>query len=437
MCGFVATVGNYDITESMRRIAHRGIRQGVMQTSFGTIGHVRLPIVGLSEEFDQPIAVDEWRIAFVGEILDFNREEDACDLHTVAREWSTQTEFGFIDHDGFWSIAALNEITGHLHLMCDYLAQKPTYYRISGVIAAASELDPLTVWDVTLDQIYLSAVIKWGYCPEPRRTPYNEIKRVLPGEHVVLFSGGVLERDVVDPLKPHYDVDLKAEIEAAVRRRVLSSDVPVACLLSGGLDSSIVYTLAKRYGDVRAYYASDGDLGEKLAVSAVIGSGAVTEISWDDVDIETALIYMQEPVDIGSLIPQVALSDQVKERVCLTGDGADEFFGGYGRAQRYDSQASDIYHELICWHLPRLDRVMMRNQVEIRSPFLARKVAGAALALPREQRTGKKILRDLFRNDLPPGLADSPKRPLRTKEVEFDREANSIKLVDAFMHSWR
>jgi asparagine synthetase B (glutamine-hydrolysing) len=118
--------------------------------------------------------------------------------------------------------------------------------------------------------------------------------------------------------------------------------------------------------------------------------------------------------------------------VCLTGDGADEFFGGYGRSQRYDSQASDVWHELVCWHLPRLDRVMMRNRIEVRSPFLARRVAGMALALPRRLRTDKAVLRDLFRNDLPPGVADVPKRPLRMANVEADREGWSLQLIEEF-----
>jgi asparagine synthase (glutamine-hydrolysing) len=134
-------------------------------------------------------------------------------------------------------------------------------------------------------------------------------------------------------------------------------------------------------------------------------------------------------------VPQCALSRSVGAqgiRVCLTGDGADEFFGGYGRSMRYDSQASDVFHELVAWHLPRLDRIMMRNLVEVRSPFLARRVAGIALGLPRTARYNKGILRSLFRADLPPGVADVSKRPLRTKRVEDDRESRSMELVRMF-----
>ena len=91
------------------------------------------------------------------------------------------------------------------------------------------------------------------------------------------------------------------------------------------------------------------------------------------------------------------------------------------------------------WHLPRLDRVMMRNAIEVRSPFLARRVAAAALALPWEGvRQDKRYLRWLYKDDLPVGVADRPKKALRTKGVEKDREARSIELVAAFkeMHGW-
>ena len=432
MCGFVVSSSASSV---IKHISHRGIRQAVK----GRVGHVRLPIVGLSEEHDQPVARDRWIIAFVGELLNFRDFAPSleCDLDLVVSTWLSEGPRGFRKFDGFWSIAAYNLRDDSLHLLCDYLAQKPTYYR-TDVQSAASEILPLVALKKTTpDEVYFSSVAKWGYCPETKRTPHREIKRVLPGEYVVIEQNGSIRRGDVDPLEP-ISLDpqqLKDEIVAAVQRRVLSSDVPVGCLLSGGLDSSIVFTLAQRFGTVLGYFADDPKnphYEDQLRASAVTGDRSVVVTDWHRVSREAALKIMQEPIDLGSLIPQVALSRAVQERVCLTGDAADEFFGGYGRAARYDSQASDVWHELVNWHLPRLDRVMMSNCVEVRSPFLARRVAGAALTLPRQERTGKKILRDLFRSDLPPGIADAPKVPLRTAKVELGREQNSIELIEAF-----
>lgn len=438
MCGFLFSENVVDL---LHNIEHRGVRSRVV----GRMGHVRLPIVGIGEEYDQPIVDGQWTVAFVGEILDWRDEPStyACDSDLALDMWVEEGAGAFTERDGFWSIAAWDSVSDELHLLCDYLAQKPTYYR-TDVLAAASELTVLALAkSVTPDEIYFASVMKWGYCPEAQRTPFLEVKRVLPGEHVVLSEDSFsvrVSKEIVDPLVPLAldPLQLKEEIVAAVRRRVLSSDVPVAILLSGGLDSSIAYTLAKRFGSVRPYYVEGDqpDNMERLRVGAVAGDAEVVTANWTDVKLGDAMAAMQEPLDLGSLLPQVALAAAVKERACLTGDGADELFGGYGRSRRYDSQASDVWHELVCWHLPRLDRIMMRSLVEVRSPFLARRVAGAALALPRHERIGKKILRDLFRADLPPGVADAPKIPLRTPEVEASREDRSVELVEMFRSIW-
>jgi asparagine synthase (glutamine-hydrolysing) len=416
--------------------------------------HSRLPIVGLSSIDDQPVYHEQWVVAFVGEILNYREfTDESCDAPLVARTLSEKGPEGFRKFDGFWAVAAHNSIDKSIHLLCDYLAQKPIYYRSDNyAIAAASEPDAVAALaPVSPDETYFASVIKWGYCPEPWRTPYREITMVQPGEYVILRPDpGKIECRLVDGLQPAASsvYSLKHEIEEAVKRRVLSSDVPVSCLLSGGLDSSIVYTLAKRYGEVVPFYVENkeeewaqlvagGDLvtldSNELYAQEFEGTNGHSEGALD-----RALRYMQEPLDLGSLVPQTALSDVVGARrfnVALTGDGSDEFFGGYGRAQRYDSQSSDVFHELVCYHLPRLDRVMMRNRIEVRSPFLSRRVCELALGLPRPLRTNKKILRDLFRSDLPDGVADREKVPLRTADVESDREGRSRLIVEMFRRS--
>lgn len=475
MCGIAASVkaGNEGkVQKATVMQAYRGTRMAAGDM----LGHVRLPIVGLGEENDQPIEVPGgWRLAFTGELLDFRQRDPrlACDLELVARTWAIAGPSGFRTNDGFWAIVAVREDQRQLHMLCDYLAQKPLYYRLDEA-ACATELDACASFGpVTPDRIYLSDCCKWGYCPDPRRTPFAEISRVQPGEYVAMDDRGNISRHVVDPLYPIpcHEGELRREFEEAVARRVLSSDVPVACLLSGGFDSSLVYALASRVAPVQPYFVGgdslEGDAVELEDACLVVdhaierlreelGSSeptsgipefdpsllAETFGSYPNPDpaptaardayearilrplkvvgmpgtvyTAEALEIMQEPIDLGSLLPQVVLSRAVGESVCLTGDGADEFFGGYGRALRYDSQASDVFRELVCWHLPRLDRVMMRQRVEVRSPFLARRVCQMALGLPRELRTGKAVLRREFADVLPERIVRKGKVPLRT-----------------------
>jgi asparagine synthase (glutamine-hydrolysing) len=437
MCGVVACLGATDPTPAADLLKHRGIRTKAWGGAVGSMVHSRLPIVSLGEESDQPIIKGRWVIGFVGEILDYKDWGFESDAELVGQFWYEHGAGAFRQHDGFWHILAIDTWNDTLHILGDYLAQKPCYYRTDGVVAAASDLDSIAALaPVFPDEVYFASVCKWGYCPERHRTPYSTVRKVLPGQYIVISKDGVmLHAESIDPLKAestsHY-TDLRTEIEKAVERRVLSSDVPVAALVSGGLDSSIVYHLARRHGEVKAYFADEGDAAEQLRVSLVVDTDPCEKITWGGVSTVDALRAMQEPIDLGSLKPQLALARQVKERVCLTGDGADEFFGGYGRAQRYDSQWSDVFHELVMWHLPRLDRVMMTNRVEVRSPFLARRVAQIALGLPRPLRTNKLILRDSFRDLVTPQIADQEKKPLRTKQVEEDREGTTQTLIDIF-----
>lgn len=427
MCGIVADLRG-PIPEAAKLVIDR---RGTRSSQQGPIYHRRLPIVGVGPAGDQPVRRGKWIVAFVGEVLDFRETNPGmiCDVELLADLWDEIGPHCLTDRDGFWHVVAYDTETGLLHLLCDYLAQKPLYYRTDFGAAASEPVACAKLGPTTFDETYFAALMKWGYCPEPWRTPFQEVRRVLPGEHVVLNEEGQHCSDIVDPLTPAW-FDLREEIELAVKRRVESSDVPVACLLSGGLDSSIVYTLARRYGHVQPYYVrgEEEDLEERRKVE-LVAKDPVVEVRWTGVSDTDALGIFQEPIDLGSLIPQCALSAAVAETVCLTGDGADEMFGGYGRAQRYDSQWSDVFHELVCWHLPRLDRVMMNNLVEVRSPFLARRVAQAALALPRDLRTGKKLLREVFLPDLPQEIVFQQKKPLR---IDADREERTGKLIRKF-----
>lgn len=450
MCGVVARLGTTSrvlesVAKATRLLDHRGTRSQVVPCSKGAIGHVRLPIVGLGEDQDQPMFRDGLVFGFVGELLDFREVSqyagEPCDVTQVCASIQDRGFEGLSGRDGFWGIVVLEERVGRLHVLTDYLAQKPMYYRADPHIqAAASEIDALvSMGPVSFDELYLSSVAKWGYCPDTTRTPFNEIKHLLPGEHVRIDQDGSAVRTIVDPLVPKvgYASTFKKEVVQAIRRRAQSSDVPLACLTSGGLDSSIVYAVASRYADLKPYYAAPGSgpppgCPELARAEQVVGK-PIEIISWGrSATIESATQIMQEPIDLGSLIPQIALSDAVKESVCLTGDGADEVFGGYGRSFRYDSQRTDIYHELVAWHLPRLDRVMMRNRIEVRTPFLARRVVELAMGLSHELRRRKDMLRIMFNSDVPKSVLEAPKLPLRSGEIERDREANSLRMIKAF-----
>jgi asparagine synthetase B (glutamine-hydrolysing) len=426
--------------------------RGVRVRHAGQMSHVRLPTSG-TDEHDQPLRMGSWLLGFVGALYDYKdtHPEAPCDADVVAALWSVVGPSCMKGRDGAWHVVGIGGPSGFagLHMLCDYLAQKPLYYRLDEV-ACASELEAVASFGrVTPDRLYLSSVCRWGFCPDPRRTPYAEVSRVLPGEYVAIDNERRVVNFIADPLVARvtgHPQGLRGEVEDAVRRRVLSSEMPLACLLSGGLSSSIVYSLACRHDIVHPYFVKGYGDDPVLARGLVLNNGSspsdlrldLTETDRSSADNEYSdehlMRIMQEPIDRGTLKSRVDFSEVFSDRVCLTGDGASELFGGYDCARLYDSQASDVLQDLVCWRLPILDRVMMRGSVEVRSPFLARRVVEHALALPRKLRTGKKVLRDLFSDLLPLEVINERKAPLSAK-VMPDPVAEArrrVKLVSMF-----
>lgn len=373
----------------------------------------------------QPVLLPDAMVAWSGEIFNKGHWSDEEVLSTV---FKTRDFEGFHSLDGFWS--AIRVTSEGPQIFTDPLGLRPMYYCPKYQIAS-SELEPLRrlMGEVTLDEVYLSNCIKFGY-DYSGRTPYEGVYQMPPGSVLNLVSGSFKRYWKWSKVRGNPE-DLKLTLDNAIQNR-LYSDYPVVMLLSGGLDSSIIYySLKEHHLPIQAFSIENGE-------SQYLPEG-VELLEIEEVSLTEAVRIMQAPLDLGSLLPQIAAARALRDKgfgICLTGDGADELFGGYSRAQVYDSQASDVFCELPYYHLPRLDRVMANASIQVRTPFLAPRVVATALRLSRSDRTMKQALKAAYGPLLPPEIVLRDKQPWKSREVVSGGLHHRIKLVEEFRNDY-
>ena len=428
MCGFLIAKDNskHNVIKYIDKMSYRGLPEykGFQQYEGYNLAHIALPMVNPDPDLSiQPIRNDkEPPSMFVGEIFNYkdfgDYETDAIMIHETYREEMSH-EF-FHNFDGFWSFITFFNKKPIIYT--DFLGIKPVYYR-RDMFAAASEIDVLKEFGpVTRNELFHSNVMKWGYDPTGN-TPWNEIEQLKPGHF--LYEG----REY-----PYWDwnqvpiTNLYDDLSLAVKLRCQGFR-DVSMLLSGGLDSTIIHGLIKEQGlNVTSIHVENK---ERSYAKLVDKNALDVELDNIKIDDEYAVKVHQSPVDLGSVKPQIAMAvklEQLGYHNVLTGDGADELFGGYRRAKEYDSQYSDVFCELPYYHLPKLDRTMMRSTVELRAPFLSPAVIVHALNLPWSQRMGEKtVLKETFKNIVPKKILDREKLPLKTEEIRKDPMEQRLK----------
>lgn len=437
MCGFIVGRNlNEDLNEVIEEISYRGIsgfkgyeeyRGKMYVEDVYQFAHYSLPIVNLDRENAIQPLHNEVGIpsVFVGEIFNYKEFGDfKIDGQAMVDTYYDKGPQDFYKFDGFWSFVTIAQ-RGFIGIT-DYLGQKPIYYRNDLLKddkeVLASEINILKRFGpVTPNKLFLSNVAKWGYDPTGG-TPWNEISKVPPGHYY--YSNKCYRYWHWDNVNK---TNLYDDLKKAVKLR-MGGQREVAQLLSGGLDSTIVYNLLKEEGIKVAAPIhidnSESDYAKLVCDNLVSISLSDGYHSSNVISDSEALKIHQSPVDLGSVKPQIAMARKLKDlgyNVVMTGDGADELFGGYRRAKEYDSQYSDVFCELPYYHLPKLDRTMMRSTVELRTPYLSPQVISHALEIPYEKRNGeKKVLKETFGHLVPDEILNRKKLPLKTAEIHND-----------------
>ena len=429
---------------------HRGIQYSEKIVDGWIYGHHRLPIQTLEEdEWTQPVPLTGGFFLFNGEIFNYDKDKFDNDTEYLQDFFCRHREYEdfpkeMAKWDGFWSIVMVSDM-GYTVAFTDPLGKKQLYYNEEGEIS--SEIKGLTRSGI-IDPAYISSVRKWGYNMNDR-TIYSDVKRILPN-NIYLFvhrkKGDYKDRVPMIAEKNYYDwshnipkESIKNLLEESVKRRLVSKKYKVSTLFSGGLDSTIILYFLRKFGsDVNIYSIDNGNDGEMVRWMEKKWDLKINYLNPDipNLNILDRMGIMEindGPIDLGSVIPQYYLFQDIKDKIVLTGDGADELFSGYRRAYEYDSQGSDVFEELPFYHLIRLDRMSMNFTIECRNPFLGHEVIKKALSIPWKDRIGKKILKKEFFGLIPDEILFRKKEPLKIQAIRDNEKDHRNKTVDEYL----
>jgi asparagine synthase (glutamine-hydrolysing) len=352
-------------------IAHRGPDgRGVVSDGPTVLGHVRLSILDLTDRAAQPMRSHDGRflLTYNGEVYNFADLRSRLLADGVAIDSTGDTQallehlvrFGVDDTlariEGFFAFALWDARDHVLTLARDRLGKKPLYWScVGGAVRFASEMkalaDATTRPDLTtLDAMLLGFSGTWG-----RATPFEGIESVEAGSIVQFRDSSIPSHRRWFTLEELVDPSLHAELDGANEADVLRwladafdrslafrmvSDVPVASLVSGGVDSSLVTVLASATDHPPELYHADvvadserpaaesvaARVGRRLHVARVTDESFLSQVARATWFNDAPLTYHVNAVPFLSVCERAG-GDGVK--VLLSGEGSDEFFLGY------------------------------------------------------------------------------------------------------------
>jgi asparagine synthase (glutamine-hydrolysing) len=380
MCGIFSVVKKSEqapldvlkFTSALQLIHHRGPdNTGIQDNSGYLLGHKRLSIIDTSAAANQPYVNSDktkW-LVYNGEIFNFKSlRQELITKYTIEFKTESDTEvlWHWIDKgedlnalNGFWAFTFFDDVNKRIIFSRDRYGVKPLYYyENTSYFSFCSETAPIAHY-FELNNLNITALntyLQFTYIPQ-QASIYNGIKQIEPGVigEIDLTSNEVTIKSYykINYSKPTAVADLqvvkqniKSRLEAAVAKRLIA-DVTVGSFLSGGVDSSIVSILAKQQqSNINCYtvkfsenaYFDESNYAEMVAKQYDIKQTFVEFTAQElQATVFKFLDQIDEPFADASALAMYLLCEKVSKhiKVALTGDGADELFGGYNKHRAY------------------------------------------------------------------------------------------------------
>ena len=469
MCGIFALLNNNNnnndikfVNDEFMKGRFRGPEFSKLDNSYikMTLGFHRLAINGLNEASNQPLVINDIVLICNGEIYNYKElYKSMKDIEPVTGSDCEVIIYLYLKYgieqtltmlDGVFAFILFdNRITYNLnnkvYVARDPFGVRPLYYlknttnnnnnnnnnAIVPLYGFASELKCLEAFYNMNHEEYSINQFKPG-----TYSVFNLSEKVSSfwtplKENVAYFTPFASYTEVLDcstynNLLIEFYNNISYYLSNAVNKRCLTTERPIACLLSGGLDSSLIAALVANYYKMNQIeqpletysigLSGSEDLKHARIVADYIGSNhteiIVTEKEMFDVIPE--LIYKIESYDtttvrasIGNYLLGKYIAANSDAKVIFNGDGSDELFGGYLYMNNcpddieFDKETRRLLQDIHLFDVLRSDKSISSNGLEPRTPFLDKTFANYVLTIPayfRNHTNINEIEKSLLRN---------------------------------------
>lgn len=373
MCGIIGILAKNKTGESsfdriqlaMDAMQHRGPdHQDCKIYSNIALGHVRLSIIDVEERSNQPFVdpTGAYTLIFNGEIYNFKELRE--DLLSKGVSFVTESDTEVLLHllikyrekalsklNGFFSFVFYDSLRDEVLFARDRMGIKPLIlYEDGDKFILCSELNTLFHFDIdkSMDTDALNHYLGLTYIPASH-TILEKAYKIMPVQYGVISDKSLTLKSYSQVQRNPYakmnyedsKIELERLLSESVERRLIT-DVPLGCFLSGGVDSSVIATLAARMkGDLDTFsigfdHEYFDESGHARKVAKKIGSKhhefILTKKDFND-EFENFLNAIDEPFADSSAFATYLLAKETGKdvKVALSGDGADELFAGYNK----------------------------------------------------------------------------------------------------------
>ena len=372
------------ITQATQAMLHRGPdHQAVFTQSCVALGHVRLSIIDTDSRANQPFTEETGRytIVFNGEVFNFqplkqNLESlgysfsTTSDTEVVLKSYIQYGESCLSTFNGFFAFAIFDHEKESLFMARDRMGIKPLHFYLdSDKLLFASEMKSLLTYSIPrkIDYCTLYQYIQLNYVPAPW-SMIEGVQKMQPGTWMHLSKSGISKGTYYNIPKtainteytyPQAQLKLQELLDASVERRMIA-DVPLGSFLSGGIDSSIIATIAaQKVSKLNTYsigYADEPLFDEtsyaELVAKKIGSNHHAFKLTNADLfsSLHRVLEYIDEPFADSSALAVNMLCYYTKEHVtvALSGDGADELFSGYNKhAAELQARSNSLANMLV------------------------------------------------------------------------------------------